>query len=847
VLQVALRGLLAHKSRLITTFLAVALGVAFVSGVLVLTDTVNRTFKDLFSDVFKDTDAVVRSNQEIDQGFGGGTARGNIDQDLLGQVEDVAGVAEADVSVDGFARIIDKDGDPIGNPAMGAPTFGTNWPDSDILNPFNIAEGGPPESDDEIVIDQRSANTTDYEVGDTVPVQTQKGTTDYTLAGIAKFGSADSPGGASFAMFTVDEAQRVLGEPGKVSSISAAAGEGVSQRELVDRIREDLGPDAGVEVITGAQITKENEDDIQQALGFLTIFLGFFAFIAVVVGMFVIFNAFAIIVAQRTREMALLRAVGARRRQVRRAVVLEALVVGVTGSVMGYVLGIGVAFLLSGFLGLPDSSLAILPSSVVISLGVGIVVTLLAALIPAWRASRVPPLAALRDVAVDTSARSRVRLVIGSLILAAGLFLAVTGALGTTPAYVGLGVLFVLVGLILVSPVLARPVARVLGAPVAQLRGVSGELARDNAVRNPRRTAWSALALMIGVGLVSFFLVLNSSVRRSIDKALDSGFRGDFIIMTDDFGMVGLPPEMAQEVGSVPGVARVVPIRFSPAFVGDDTSAVTGTNDGVFALFDLDIVAGSPGLETGEVIIDRDTATSKHLGVGDQVDIRFLDDERGPEPPPVTVSGIYDARPTESIGSYVIGLADYDAAVPNPSDVQVYVQLDRGVSVTEVQPAIREIVRQFPTADVETVDEFKDTIGAQFDPILYLIIVLLFLAIIIALLGIANTIALSVLERTRELGLLRAVGMRRRQVRSAVRWESAIISLFGTVLGLAVGLLGGWAITRSLRDEGFEAFAVPYGYLIAIAVIAGFLGLFAALIPAWRASRMNVLEAINTE
>jgi putative ABC transport system permease protein len=847
VLKVALRGLMAHKSRLVTTFLAVALGVAFVSGVLVLTDTVNRTFDDLFSDVFKDTDAVVRSNQEIDQGFGGGEVRGNLDQDLLDEVEDVDGVAEADVSVDGFARIIDKDGDPMGNPAMGAPTFGTNWQDSDILNPFTISDGGPPQGDDEVVIDRRSAKDAGYEVGDTVPVQTRAGTTDYTLSGIARFGSADSPGGASFAMFTVEEAQRVLGETGKVSSIAAAADAGVSQRRLVSNIEDALGPDAGVEVITGRQITQENVDDIQQALGFLTIFLGFFGAIAVVVGAFVIFNAFAIIVAQRTREMALLRAVGARRRQVRRAVVVEAIVVGVTGSVFGYLLGIGVAFALSGFLGLPDSSLSIRPTSVIIALAVGIVVTLFAALIPAWRASRVPPLAALRDVAVDTSARSRVRFILGFVILALGVFLVVFGALGTTPLNVGYGVVGVLVGTLMVGPVLARPVATVLGAPVARLRGVSGELARDNAVRNPRRSSWTAAALMIGVGLVAFFLVLNSSVRESIDEALDSGFRGDFIIMTDDFGMVGLPPAMAEDVAAVPGVARVVPFRFAPAFVAEDTSAVTGTNDDVFALFDLDVVAGEPRLDVGDVIIDRDTATSQNLAVGDQVPIRFLDDERGPDPPPATVSGIYDAGPAENIGSYVIGLADYDLAVPNPSDVQVYVQLSPGVTVAEAQPAIREIVNSFPTADVESVDEFKDTIGAQFDPILYLIVVLLMLAIIIAFLGIANTVALSVLERTRELGLLRAVGMRRKQVRSAVRWESAIISLFGTVLGLAVGLLGGWGITRSLRDEGFEAFAIPTGSLLLIAVIAGFLGLAAALVPAWRASRMNVLEAINTE
>ena len=617
MLKVALRGLMAHKSRLVTTFFAVALGVAFVGGVLVLTDTVNRTFNDLFSDVYKDTDAVVRSDQTIDQGFaGGGEVRGLIDESLLDDVLDIDGVADADVAVDGYARIIDKDGEPVGDPAMGAPTFGTNWGTSDTLNPFTIVEGEGPQSDDELVIDKASADSTGYEVGDTVPVQTRSGTNEFTLSGIARFGTADSPGGASFAMWTVEEAQAQLGEPGKVSSISVAADDGVSQTEVVDAIRDGLGSDAGVQVITGEQITEETQNDIQEALSFLTIFLGFFGVIAVVVGAFVIYNAFSIIVAQRTREMALLRAVGARRRQVRRAVLAEAVVVGVAGSVVGFLLGLGVAALLAGFLGLPDSSLAILPGSVAIALAVGIIVTLVSALIPAWRASRVPPLAALRDVAVDTSGRSRLRLVLGAVVLVLAVVLVAVGAFGSEPAQVGLGVLGVFAGTLLISPVLARPVATVLGAPVARLRGVAGELARDNAARNPRRTASTAFALMIGVGLVSFFLVLNASVRQSIDEALSSGFRGDFIVTTDDFGLVGLPPSVGDDIAELSEVDEVVPFRFAPAFVGTDTSAVTGTNEGVFDLFEIDVVEGSADLASGNVIIDRDTATSERIGVG---------------------------------------------------------------------------------------------------------------------------------------------------------------------------------------------------------------------------------------
>jgi putative ABC transport system permease protein len=847
VLKVALRGVSAHVSRFITTFFAVALGVAFVSGVLVLTDTVDRTFDDLFSDVFEDTDAVVRSSETIDQGFGGGEVRALIDESVLDEVRDIDGVAEAEVAVDGFARIIDQEGEPVGDPAMGAPTFGTNWVDSDTLNPFTLTEGRGPQANDEVVIDRGSAQRTDYEIGDTVPIQTRSGTGEYTLTGVARFGSADSPGGASFAMWTVAEAQAQMGEPGKVSSIAAAAEDGVSQQELVDNLRAGLGADDDVEVLTGAEITEETQNDIQEALSFLTIFLGFFGLIAVVVGAFVIYNAFSIIVAQRTREMALLRAVGARRRQVRRAVLVEALVMGVAGSVVGFGIGVGLGLLLSQFLGLPDSSLAILPTSVATALAVGIVVTLVSALIPAWRASRVPPLAAMRDVAVDTSARSRVRLVLGLVVLLLSGALVVAGALGSEPANVGLGVLGVFVGTALFSPVLAPPVARALGAPVARFRGVSGELARDNASRNPRRTASTAFALMIGVGLVTFFLVLNASVRESIDEALSSGFRGDFIVTTDDFGLVGLPAAAAEDIAELPEVDEVVPFRFAPAFVGDDTGAVTGTNTGVFDLFEIDIVEGDTRLDAGDLIIDADTARSDDLAIGDEVEIRFLDDARGDSPPPATVSGIYEAGPTENIGSHVIGLDDYDAAVANPTDVQVFVRLADGVSVEEAQPAIQDVVDQYPTADVESVEQFKETIGAQFDPILYLIVGLLALAIVIAFLGIANTIALSVLERTREIGLLRAVGMRRRQLSSAIRWESAIISLFGTVLGLGVGLLGGWGITRSLRDEGFEAFAIPFGLLIVIALVAGFLGLFAAAIPAYRASRRSVLDAISTE
>jgi putative ABC transport system permease protein len=848
VLKVALRGLMAHKSRLVTTFLAVALGVAFIGGVLVLTDTMNRSFDDLFADVFRDTDAVVRSEQTIGSDFG--DIRGQIDADLLDTVASADGVADADGNVSGYARVIDEQGDPVGDPAMGAPTFGANWTEIDALNPFDLTDGRAPTSDGEVVIDRGIAKDTDYGVGDTIPVQTRDTVDDYEVVGIARFGTTDSPGGSSNVFWVTEEAQRLVGEPGKFNSISAVADGGVSQGELATSIGDTLSDDGaeGVEVLTGAEITEETQSDIKEQLSFITVFLLVFAVIAMVVGTFVIYNSFSIIVAQRTREMALLRAVGARRRQVRRAVLVEAVVVGLVGSVIGFLVGLGLASLLSSLFELPPGSLAILPTSVTIAIVTGLIVTVFSAVVPAWRASRVPPLAAMRAVAVDTTGQSRLRFLIGVTSLVLGVLAVVAGALGDAVSTVGLGAALFFVGLLFVAPGLARPVSRLLGAPIARVRGAAGALARDNAGRNPRRTSATAQALMIGVGLVAFILVINSSIRASIDQALDDSFTGDFVVDSGTFGMVGLPTSVAEQISELPEVAITAPVRFSPGFVDGDDTSVAGATEGGFELLDLKLVEGTANLGPGEVVITEDAADSAGLALGDPVEISFLDDARPEADRIATVSGIYDdSTAAGGIGSYVLGLDDFTAAVPTSTDSQVFVQLADGVSVAQAQPEIERVVEPYVTAEVQIVDEFKDSIGDQLDVLLNLVIGLLFLAVIIAALGIANTIALSVLERTRELGLLRAVGMRRRQVRSAIRWEAVIISLFGTVLGLSFGILGGWGIVRALRDEGFGVFQVPVVTLVIVSLLAGLVGLLAAVIPAWRAGRMNVLDAISTE
>ena len=478
----------------------------------------------------------------------------------------------------------------------------------------------------------------------------------------------------------------------------------------------------------------------------------------------------------------------------------------------------------------------------------GVLVTVISALLPAWRASRVPPLAAMREVAVDRSGRSLVRFVIGVVVLVLGVGIVIAGAFGDAPARVGLGAVLMFAAFVLVSPGLARPVSRALGAPVARLRGVAGRLARDNAGRNPRRTSATAQALMIGVGLVAFIFVINASIRASIDKTLDDSFAGDFVVDSGTFGMVGLPTSVATDIAAIPDVALVAPLRFSPATVDGDDTGVTGATAGAFELLDLRVVEGTDELASGEVVITQDKADSDNLALGDPITVSFLDDHRPEADRTSTVAGIYDdSTASGGIGSVVLNLDDFTAAVPTSTDAQVFVKLADGVSVAEAQPEIERVVEPYVTAKVQSVDEYKDAIGGQLDFILNLIVVLLALSVLIAVLGIGNTIALSVLERTREIGLLRAVGMRRRQVRSTVRWEAVIISLFGTVLGLAFGLVGGWGIVRSLRDEGFGVFEVPVVPFVVLAIVGALVGVGASVWPAWRASRMNVLDAIATE
>ncbi len=839
------KGLLAHKLRLAATGLAVVLGVAFMSGTMVVTDTIGRTFDDLFATVYDNTDAHVRSAESVEVGFGM-TDRERIEAGVLDTVLAVEGVAHAEGLVEGYTQIVGADGEPVGDPGMGAPTFGINWPERGELNPFDLAEGRAPERAGEVAIDRGSARRGDLAVGDTTTAVTQAGVVPVTIVGIVTFGGADSPGGASFTAFTHDEAQRLLAEPGRYSYIDVIAEPGVSEEELRRRLVAALPGD--LEVLTGSEIIAEEQDVMREGMAFFNTFLLTFALIALFVGAFIIHNTFSIIVAQRTREMALLRAVGASRRQVLLSVLGEALAMALGASAVGVAAGVAVAAglraLLAGFgIDLPEGGIVLSAGTVAAAMTAGVAVTMVSAVLPARRASRVPPIAAMREVAVDTSSRSRLRIVVGLLVLAAGVLLLAAGLAAPDAATVGGGAAVTFIGVAALGPVIAGPVSRVIGAPLPRLRGITGALARENALRNPKRTAATASALMIGVGLVSFITIFGESAKASIDRILRDAFVGDLVIDSGSFGFGGLPTELAPRVEAVEGVAAAVSLRGGPVELAGETTFLAAADPvRLEQVMDLEVTAGDlSALADDGIAVSRQVADGEGWAVGDVVPARFA--RTGSQE--LRVAAIYERR--EAAGDRFISLAAHERHFEDRFDMVVMVAFEPGADRDAVRRAVEAVAADYPTATVQDLGQYVEAQAAQLDAILGLVTVLLALAVLIALLGITNTLALSVFERTRELGLLRAVGMTREQLRALVRWESLLIALLGTAMGLAVGLFFGWGLVRSLAGEGFTELVVPAGSLLVIVVVAAVAGVLAAVPPARRAARLDVLRAVTVE
>jgi len=840
--RTTLRSLAAHKRRLLATSSAVLLGVAFLAGTLVLYNTLTTGFADVIAEANAGTDALVRSSLEL--GPGDITERDVIDGSLVDTVAAVDGVAAVAPRIEGIGRIVGADG-PIG----GGPWIAGNWVEDDRLNPYDLAEGRVPAAPGEIVIDRAAAEEGELAVGDTTVVRTPD-LVDVTIVGLATYGTADSQGSATYAGFTTDFADEVLiPEPGHVSNVAVAAEPGVRQDELVSRLDAVL-PD-GVESLTGAalnseievEIQGEDQETFQQALIL-------FAGIALVVATFSIYNTFSILVAQRTRESALLRALGASRGQVLRSVAAEALAVGLVASVGGIAVGLGLAsglLALMDVLGLaaPASSPVLNAGTVVIALAVGVIVTLVASLAPAVRASRVPPLAALRDVAVDRSATSRWRAVAGVVLVGAGIALTIVGATSEALEAAGLGALATLIGIVVLGPVAARPAAAVIGAPQAAWRsGMSGVLARRNAMRNPRRTAGTAAPLMLGVAVVSLFTVVAASLKQSIADAVDEQFLGDLVIIGEGSG--GFSTDLAPAIAELPEVAAASPSGGGPARI-DGRSVLVPTFDPatIEAVENLDMRQGSlRGVTPDQVAISVEYAEDHGLAFGDPVTVDYPDGET--ERP--TVGAIFeDDELSEGGGGIRLHRDAYLPHTSRPVDVNMQIALADGVTDAEGEAAVQRVADRFGAPDVQTKREFTDSINAEIDVFLTVVYVLLVLAIVIALMGIANTLALSIHERTRELGLLRAVGQTQGQTRAMVRGEAVTVALFGTVGGLALGLFLAWGLVSALASDGLGTFAIPTASLAVVLALGALVGVVAALRPAHRAARMDVLSAIATQ
>jgi len=849
VLRAALRSVLARKVRLGLTGLAIILGVSLVTGTFMFTDTINAQFDSLFDDIYSGIDVTVR--KDVGDFTSGGEP---FDASIIDEVAAVNGVGEIDGGVNtALSQVIDKDGEPIGG--NGPPTLGFSWTDSAGLNPIRIAEGNgrPPAGPGEVAIDANTVKINDFVVGDMVTVVNIAGVEEFSLVGILSFGDQDTLLGATITVFELAEAQRLFGFGDEFTGINVRAEPGLSADELAARIGAILPAD--LEAVTGVTQQNEHADEIDEALGFLQIGLLVFAGVAVFVGAFIIQNTFRIIIAQRTRELALLRAVGATGRQVLFMVIIEAVITAVVASIVGIAAGVGMTLAIRALMnavgfGIPPGSLVLLPRTIIVGLVVGVGLTVGSAILPARRASKVPPVAAMRDDAARPPRRSlRRRAITGTSVTGAGalaLFIGLFADVGNGIALVGLGAAIMFIGVSALAPFAARPVADLVGWPLRWL-GVSGQLAKENTKRKPRRTASTASALMIGVALVGFLSVFASSIKVSVQETVLEVFAADLTISSTNQGDPELPSAFSRSLTSkirdLPEVDIVSAMQFGRIEIDGNTELLgavdPATINEVFALKPvgpaLDNLSGSNTMMiASSVLIDHDWAVGQVLIVkyAAQGDVA------------TTIGGSFDG---DEFGDFFVSNGTFAANSTGIGDGFAFVRAAPGVTVAAAQESIERIAADFGNVKVQTKSQLLEEAEDQVNQALVLFTGLLFFAVVIAILGITNTLALSIFERTREIGLLRAVGMSRRQVRRMVRWESVIIALFGALLGVLLGIFLGWAVTRALVDEGLGAFSVPYTQVALAFIAAGVGGVIAAVWPAYKAGKLNVLDAIGYE
>jgi putative ABC transport system permease protein len=852
--RVALRGLLGRKLRASLTAIAVVIGVAMVSGTYILTDTIKAAFNTVFTEAYKHADAVITGRSAIGNG-NGSDSRGqapSLPESLLARVRGLPQVAQAAASIADSAQLVGHDGKVIGG--NGAPGLAFSYtPAGKRFNPLTLASGNWPSSPAEIDIDAGTATDKHFHVGQRIGVVARGPVQRFKIAGTVKFGGVSSLGGATLAIFTLPEAQKLFHKAGLVDQITVAARPGTTPAALVRAIRPLLPGTA--QIRTGQQQAKQATSDTS---GFLTIFQDFllaFGGIALFVGSFVIANTLSITIAQRTRELATLRTLGATRGQVLRSVMLEALVIGAVASVIGLFLGLGLAaglnsLLVSFGIKLPQTSTVLASRTIEVSLAVGIIVTLLAALRPALRATRVAPVAAVREGSVLPPSRlARFGRPTALATMTAGLALMLVGSLvkslSTSQALlaVGIGAVALLVATAIFAPVLVPPLARTLGWPATRLGASAGRLARSNAARDPARTASTAAALMIGLALVTTVGVLAAGLKAHFNGSIQQVFVADyFVTSTDNFTPIGVASENA--LRRVPGVLVDTGVRAGDGRAFGSRINVTGVDPVISQVVSVTWQQGSQRtpaeLGTTGAFVNKDLASRHHLHVGST----FVVETPSGRKLPLVVRGIPARAKAETpYGDVTISTRTFDANYQDPQNVFTFVNIRGGESAANTA-RLKAALQGFPDAKLQTKHQWVTNQLSGLNTLLNLLYVLLSLSILVSLFGIVNTLVLTVFERTRELGMLRAVGMTPRQVRRMIRHESVITALLGAALGIPLGVVAALLVGAAIK---YSAFTIPVGTLVVFVIAAIIAGLVAAIFPARRAGRLNVLEALQYE
>ena len=855
MIRVALRGLLGRKLRAALTGVAIVLGVAMISGTFVLTDTINAGFDTIFQGSYKNADAIVTGQRAFsapDEASASETP--SVPASVLAKIKRLPDVAAAAGSVtDETTYLIGRDGKVVAT--HGAPAIGLSVdPSVQQFNPLELVSGHWPHGSSEVAIDKASAGDEGYAAGDAIRIEINGPARDFEVAGIVKYGDVDSIGSATIAVFDTQTAQQLFNKRDQFDVIRVQAKSGVATAKLLSEIRPLLPATATVR--DPEEQVKEDKKDVA-FVDILQYALLAFGGIALFVGAFVIANTLSITIAQRMREFATMRTIGATRRQILRSVVLEALVIGVLASVVGLFAGLGLAKGLNSLfvtvgIDLPKAGTVFATRTIVVALIVGIVVTLLASLRPALRATRVPPIAAVREGAVLPRSRlARFGPATALTVLALGIAMLVYGVLGHGIAtglrllLLGLGVLLMFLGVALNAPRVVPPLASLLGWPGTKVGGSAGDLARDNAIRNPSRTASTAAALMIGLALVTFVGIFGAGLRSSFESAVDDLFIADYALTsTNTFTPMTVEAEKAVRLS--PAATVVSGVRAGSAKYLGSSQNLTGVDTNMPKVIRVDWTAGSSNvpaqLGNDGFFVNDDYAKSKHLRLGSKVKFEFPSGKTTV----LKLKGIFkEPKGGSPFGEATVSNTLFDRYFPRPENEMVFINTKNGVS-DETTAALELPLHDFADADVQTRSEFKHNFEEPINRILYLLYVLLALSVLISLFGIINTLVLTIFERTRELGMLRAVGMTRRQVRRMIRHESVVTSLIGGALGIVIGILLGLLVTIALSDEGI-VFAVPYTQLVFFVLATIVVGIVAAILPARRAARLNVLEALQYE